>query len=411
MSGRGLDGARQVAEASALPTSERKGVTAARGFVASGVHCGIRKKDRLDLSLVRSLVPATGAGMFTANRVLAAPVVLCKEHLELAQPQAVVTNSGVANAATGERGLLDAYATAAETARRLDFATEEVLVLSTGVIGIPLPLSNVVAGVRSAAAGLSQQGGADAATAIMTTDTYAKEAVAHGDGFVVGGMAKGSGMIHPQLATMLAVLTTDYPLEAGEAIGFLRPAVETSFNAISVDGECSTNDTVILLANGASDVERTPQRDEELVACVRKVCGELAKHIVTDGEGATVLAEIAVRHAVSEAEARAIAERVATSPLVKTALYGHDANWGRIAAAAGSAKFNGGFAQLDPDRLSIAIDAVPVLVDGRPTGDEPALTNGHCAIEIDLALGDGCANYLTTDLSYDYVKINAEYRT
>ena len=394
-----------------MPTSERKGVTAARGFVASGVHCGIRKKDRLDLSLVRSLVPATGAGMFTANRVLAAPVVLCKEHLELAQPQAVLTNSGVANAATGERGLLDAYATAAETARLLDLATEEVLVLSTGVIGTPLPLSNVVAGVRSAAAGLSQQGGADAATAIMTTDTYAKEAVAHGDGFVVGGMAKGSGMIHPQLATMLAVLTTDYPLEVGEAIGFLRPAVETSFNAISVDGECSTNDTVILLANGASDVERTPQRDEELAACVRKVCGELAKHIVADGEGATVLAEIAVRHAVSEAEARAIAERVATSPLVKTALYGHDANWGRIAAAAGSAKFNGGFAQLDPDRLSIAIDAVPVLVDGRPTGDEPALTNGHCAIEIDLALGDGCANYLTTDLSYDYVKINAEYRT
>ena len=374
-----------------MPTSERKGVTAARGFVASGVHCGIRKKDRLD--------------------VLAAPVVLCKEHLELAQPQAVLTNSGVANAATGERGLLDAYATAAETARLLDLATEEVLVLSTGVIGTPLPLSNVVAGVRSAAAGLSQQGGADAATAIMTTDTYAKEAVAHGDGFVVGGMAKGSGMIHPQLATMLAVLTTDYPLEVGEAIGFLRPAVETSFNAISVDGECSTNDTVILLANGASDVERTPQRDEELAACVRKVCGELAKHIVADGEGATVLAKIAVTRAVSDSQARAIAERVATSPLVKTALYGHDANWGRIAAAAGSAKFNGGFAQLDPDRLSIAIDAVPVLVDGRPTGDEPALTNGHCAIEIDLALGDGCANYLTTDLSYDYVKINAEYRT
>jgi len=386
-------------------------VTAAKGFVASGVHCGIRKKDRLDLSLVRSLVPATGAGMFTANRVLAAPVVLCKEHLELAQPQAVVTNSGVANAATGERGLLDAYATAAETARLLDLATEEVLVLSTGVIGTPLPLSNVVAGVRSAAAGLSVQGGADAARAIMTTDTHAKEAVAHGDGFVVGGMAKGSGMIHPQLATMLAVLTTDYPLEAGEAIEFLRPAVETSFNAISVDGECSTNDTVILLANGASVVERTPLRDEELAECVRKVCGELAKHIVADGEGATVLAEIAVRHAVSEAEARAIAERVATSPLVKTALYGHDANWGRIAAAAGSAKFNGGFAQLDPDRLSIAIDAVPVLVAGRPTGHEPALTNGHCSIEIDLALGDGSANYLTTDLSYDYVKINAEYRT
>jgi glutamate N-acetyltransferase/amino-acid N-acetyltransferase len=245
----------------------------------------------------------------------------------------------------------------------------------------------------------------------MTTDTYAKEAVAHGTGFTVGGMAKGSGMIHPMLATMLAVLTTDYPLEPGEAMEFLRPAVDTSFNAISVDGECSTNDTVILLANGASGLQRTPETDEQFAACVRTVCGELARHIVADGEGATVLAEIVVRGAASEPQARAIAERVATSPLVKTALYGHDANWGRIAAAAGSAKFNGGFADLDPALLSIAIDNVAVLVSGRPTGDEPALLNGHCAIDIDLALGDGAATYLTTDLSYDYVKINAEYRT
>jgi len=242
----------------------------------------------------------------------------------------------------------------------------------------------------------------------MTTDTRAKEAVAHGPGFTVGGMAKGSGMIHPQLATVLAVLTTDYPLEPGEAIDVLRPAVDASFNAISVDGECSTNDAVILLANGASGAARN---DETFAACVRSVCGELAKQIVADGEGATVLAEIAVTRAASDAEARAIAERVATSPLVKTALYGHDANWGRIAAAAGSAKFNGGFAQLEPNTLSIAIDAVPVLVLGRPTGDEPALTNGHCAIEIDLALGSGSATYLTSDLSYDYVKINADYRT
>ena len=383
-------------------------VTAAKGFVASGVHCGIRKKDRLDLSLVRSTVAATGAGMFTANRLLAAPVIVCREHLELAPPQAVVTNSGVANAATGERGLLDAHATAAETARVLGLDAEEVLVLSTGVIGAPLPLSNVIAGVREAAETLSAEGGADSATAIMTTDTHAKEAVAHGSGFTVGGMAKGSGMIHPQLATMLAVLTTDYPLEPGEALEFLRPAVDASFNAISVDGECSTNDAVILLANGASGVERD---DEAFAACVRAVCGELAKQIVADGEGATVLAEIAVTRAASDAEARAIAERVATSPLVKTALYGHDANWGRIAAAAGSAKFNGGFAQLEPDTLSIAIDAVPVLVSGRPTGDEPVLANGHCAIEIDLALGSGSARYLTSDLSYDYVKINADYRT
>jgi glutamate N-acetyltransferase / amino-acid N-acetyltransferase len=383
-------------------------VTAAKGFVASGVHCGIRKKDRLDLSLVRSTVRATGAGMFTVNRMLAAPVIVCREHLDLAQPQAVVTNSGVANAATGERGLLDAHATAAETARVLGLDAEEVLVLSTGVIGTQLPLSNVIAGVRAAAESLSPEGGADSATAIMTTDTRSKEAVAHGPGFTVGGMAKGSGMIHPQLATMLAVLTTDYPLEPGQALEFLQPAVDSSFNAISVDGECSTNDAVILLANGASGAACD---DEAFAACVRAVCGELAKQIVADGEGATVLAEIAVTRAASDAEARAIAERVATSPLVKTALYGHDANWGRIAAAAGSAKFNGGFAQLEPDTLSISIDDVAVLVSGRPTGDEPALTNGHCAIEIDLALGAGAATYLTTDLSYEYVKINADYRT
>jgi glutamate N-acetyltransferase / amino-acid N-acetyltransferase len=386
-------------------------VTAAKGFVASGVHCGIRKNERRDLAIVRSLEPATGAGMFTINRVQAAPVVVCKEYLAVAQPQAVVVNSGNANAATGAAGIAHTHATAATAAQVLGLAQEEVLVLSTGVIGQPLPIGNVLNGVAQAAVQLSRHGGATAAEAIMTTDTYAKEAVASGTGFCVGGMAKGSGMIHPQMATMLAVLTTDYPLEPGEAMTFLRPAVDTSFNAISVDGECSTNDTVILLANGASGVERTPESDLQFAACIKQVCGALAKQIVADGEGASVIAEIAVRGAASDGEARAIAERVATSPLVKTALFGHDANWGRIAAAAGSAKFAGGFAALDPDTLSIVIDRIPVFVDGAPTGDEPELTNGSCAIEIDLALGDGTATYLTTDLSYDYVKINAEYRT
>jgi glutamate N-acetyltransferase/amino-acid N-acetyltransferase len=386
-------------------------VTAAKGFEAAGVHCGIRKNGRRDLALVRSLAPATGTAMFTSNRFLAAPVVVSREHLELAQPQAIVANSGVANAATGDQGLADARATAVETARMLGLEPEEVIVLSTGVIGAPLPLEKIVAGVGDAALHLSRCGGATSAEAIMTTDTRPKESIAQGAGFTVGGMAKGSGMIHPNLATMLAVLTTDYPLEPGEAIEFLRPAVETSFNAISVDGECSTNDTVVLLANGASGIERTPESDAEFALCVRKVCGELAKLIVADGEGMTVLAEIAVRGATDEAEARAIAERIATSPLVKTALHGHDANWGRIAAAAGSAKFAGGYAQLDPDRLSISIDDVQVLLNGTPTGDEPVLTNGHCSIELDLALGDGAANYLTTDLSYDYVRINADYRT
>jgi glutamate N-acetyltransferase / amino-acid N-acetyltransferase len=386
-------------------------VTAAKSFVASGVACGIRKNGRRDVALVRSLVPATGAAVFTTNRFLAAPVVVSREHLELKQPQAIVANSGVANAATGDQGVADARATAVETARMLGLEPEEVIVLSTGVIGAPLPMEKLLGGVREAALHLSHTGGATSAEAIMTTDTRPKEAIASGSGFSVGGMAKGSGMIHPNMATMLAVITTDYPLEAGEAIELLRPAVDASFNAISVDGECSTNDAVVLLANGASGIERTPASDEDFARCIRKVCGELAKLIVADGEGMTVLAKIAVRGATDEAEARAIAERVATSPLVKTALHGHDANWGRIAAAAGSAKFNGGYAQLDPDKLSITIDAVQVLLDGTPTGDEPVLANGHCSIELDLALGDGSANYLTTDLSYDYVRINADYRT
>jgi glutamate N-acetyltransferase / amino-acid N-acetyltransferase len=353
-------------------------VTAAKGFAAGAVHAGIRKKEKLDLALVHSLVPATGAGMFTVNRVQAAPVTVSREHLLQAQPQAIVANSGVANAATGAEGLAAARATAEATAAKLGLEPEQVLVLSTGVIGQQLPVDCVLAGID--AIELREDGGEAAAEAILTTDTLAKESVAHGPGFTVGGMAKGSGMIHPNLATMLAVVTTDYPLEPGEAIEFLRPAVDASFNAISVDGECSTNDAVILLANGASGIERSLASDQEFALCVRKVCGELAKLIVADGEGATVLAEIAVRGAVSEPEARAIAERVATSPLVKTALHGHDANWGRIAAAAGSAKYNGGFAQLDPDRMSITIDGVAVLVDGMPSGDEPELTNGHCNI-------------------------------
>jgi glutamate N-acetyltransferase/amino-acid N-acetyltransferase len=386
-------------------------VTAPKGFVATGVHCGIRKGDRRDLALVRSLEPATGAGMFTINRVQAAPVTVCKEYLDAAQPQAVVINSGNANAATGAAGIAHSHATAATAAQVLGVSQQEVLVLSTGVIGQPLPIANVLNGVTQAAVQLTRSGGGAAAEAIMTTDTYAKEAAAQGHGFVVGGMAKGSGMIHPRMATMLAVLTTDYPLEPGEAHAFLQPAVDASFNAISVDGECSTNDAVLLLANGASCIERTLETDEEFAACVRQVCGDLARQIVADGEGVTVVAEIAVRNAASDDEARAIAERVATSPLVKTALFGHDANWGRIAAAAGSARVSSGFAALDPEKLSIAIDRVPVLVEGSPTGDEPVLTNGSCAIEIDLSLGSGAATYLTTDLSYDYVKINAEYRT
>jgi len=385
-------------------------VTAAKGFVASGVHSGLRRSAP-DLAIVRSLAPATGAAMFTANRMQAAPIVISKEHLELAEPQAVVINSGSANAATGLRGELDARATAAEAARLLGLAVEEIVVLSTGVIGKRLALDKILPALRTATDSLSGSGGGDAAEAILTTDTHAKQAVANAPGFTVGGMAKGSGMIHPNLATMLAVVTTDYPLEPGEADDFLRTAVDESFNAISVDGECSTNDTVVLLANGASGATRSAAGDAAFDECLRAVCADLAGQIVTDGEGATFTAAISISGAASDLEAKAIARRIATSPLVKTALFGRDANWGRVLAAAGSAPYNGGYAQLDPDCVTLDLAGVRVVDAGAPQDVEPKLDGTGCTIVLDLALGEGSASYLTSDLSYDYVRINAEYRS
>jgi glutamate N-acetyltransferase/amino-acid N-acetyltransferase len=207
---------------------------------------------------------------------------------------------------------------------------------------------------------------------------------------------------------MLAVVTTDYPLEPGEAIEFLRPAVERSFNAISVDGEPSTNDCVILLANGASGVERD---DEAFAAALGELCAELARLVVADGEGITVLAQINVSGAADELQAKAIARRIATSPLVKTALFGHDANWGRVLMAAGSAPWNGGYAHVEPERITLRYNGTIVLDRGAPTGVEPDVAGPECTIDLELDLGDGAAGYLTTDLSYDYVRINADYRT
>jgi glutamate N-acetyltransferase/amino-acid N-acetyltransferase len=385
-------------------------VTAAKDFVACGVHSGLRRSAP-DLAIVRSLAPAAGAAMFTANRMQAAPVVISKEHLKLAEPQAVVINSGSANAATGLRGELDARATAAEAARLLGLAVEEILVLSTGVIGKRLALDKILPALRTAVDSLSGSGGGEAAEAILTTDTHAKQAAANGPGFTVGGMAKGSGMIHPNLATMLAVVTTDYPLEPGEANNFLRAAVDESFNAISVDGECSTNDTVVLLSNGASGATRSAAGDAAFDECLRAVCADLAGQIVTDGEGSTFTAAISVSGAASDPEAKAIARRIATSPLVKTALFGRDANWGRVLAAAGSAPYSGGYAQLDPDCVTLDLAGVRVVDAGAPQDAEPTLDGAGCTIVLDLALGEGSASYLTSDLSYDYVRINAEYRS
>jgi glutamate N-acetyltransferase/amino-acid N-acetyltransferase len=385
-------------------------VTAPKGFVAGGVHAGIRYS-RPDLAIVRSTEPAVGGAMWSRNRVQAACLTVNREHMELAEPQAIVINSGVANSATGERGKVDALATAAEAGRVLDLDAEEVLVLSTGVIGVPLPMGKLLPALKTAATAVSTEGGPDAATAIMTTDTRSKQAVATGFGFTVGGMAKGSGMIHPDLATMLAVVTTDYPLEPGEPIEFLRPAVDESFNSISVDGDCSTNDAVILLANGASGIERTPATDLAFAAALRKVCRELAEQIVADGEGVTVLAEIAVTGAADDTQAKAIARRIATSALVKTALFGRDANWGRVLMAAGSAPYNGGYAEVDVDRMTLSYNGAVVLERGAPLGVEPDVSGASCTIGLDLGLGSGAASYLTSDLSYDYVRINADYRS
>jgi glutamate N-acetyltransferase/amino-acid N-acetyltransferase len=385
-------------------------VTAAAGFVASGVHAGIRRSGP-DLAMVRSTASAVGGAVWTTNRVLAAPVVVSKRHLETAEPQAVVINAGVANAATGEAGLADSERTAVEAADALALRPEEVVVLSTGVIGVPLPMELVLGGVRAAAASLSTADGDAAAAAILTTDRWPKQAVVREEGFVVGGMAKGAGMIHPRLATMLAVVTTDYPLEPGEPIGFLRAAVDASFNRISVDGECSTNDAVVLLANGVSGVERTAESDTRFAAALGEVCSVLAREIVRDGEGSTVLVEIGVSGAASDAEAEAVARRIATSALVKTAAFGRDPNWGRVLAAAGSAPWNGGFARVETDRLTVSFDGAEVFVRGEPTGAKPDLGGAAVAIELDLGLGPGRASYLASDLTYDYVRLNAEYTT
>jgi glutamate N-acetyltransferase/amino-acid N-acetyltransferase len=386
-------------------------VTAAKGFAASGVAAGIRPSGKSDVAVVRSTEPAVGGAMFSRNKVQAACLLVNREHMSRAEPHAIVINSGVANSATGEGGVADARVTASAAGDLLGLAAEQVLVLSTGVIGVRLPMDKLHAGLSAAVPALSPDGGADAAHAIMTTDTVPKTSEVDGGGFTVGGMAKGAGMIHPDLATLLVVVTTDYPLESGEPLAFLRPAIGDTFNAISIDGDCSTNDAAILLANGASRLDRNARTDELFAAALLEVCRDLARQVVADGEGVTVLAQIDVSGAADDAQARAIARRIATSPLVKTALFGHDANWGRVLMAAGSAPWNGGYADVDAARLTLSYNGTVVLRDGAPQEAIPDVSGPNCTIELDLGLGSGSASYLTSDLSYDYVRINAEYTT
>lgn len=389
------------------------GVTAPLGYEAAGIHAGL-KRQKKDLSLVFSERDCTSAGTYTTNRVKAAPLLLTKKHVDQKGPvRAIVVNSGNANACNGERGMADAIAMAEKTAAVLGVATRQVLVASTGVIGVPLPMDKILPGIERTAGELSASGGGDAALAIMTTDTVPKEvAVRHG-GFTIGAMAKGSGMIHPNMATMLAFITTDAAVDRPLLEASLQDVVARSFNMISVDGDTSTNDMVIALANGASGVEVEPGSPvaERFLEALEFVCTSLAKMIARDGEGATKLIEVRVTGAQSVEDARLAVRAITRSPLVKTAVFGEDANWGRILCAAG---YSG--ADLVLDDVRVALGDVVVFNRGMGVAFDEALAKRvleqkDVTITVDLGAGDAEATGWTCDLTYDYVRINADYRT
>jgi glutamate N-acetyltransferase/amino-acid N-acetyltransferase len=394
------------------------GVTAPAGYRAAGVACGIKSNGNPDLALLVSDTVAAAAAVFTRNVAQAAPVLVSRDHVRKSGGRiaAVVVNSGCANACTGSDGLSDAIEMTRLTAATLSCAPASVLVASTGVIGVKLPMPKVTQGIALAAAALSPDGGSAAARAIMTTDPFAKEAAAEASTkqgtFRVGGMAKGSGMIEPMMATMLGFVTTDAQVEPGLLQRALKAAVDDTFNAISVDGECSTNDCVFALANGASGVTLGEQHFEALVAALRRVCEPLAIAVVRGGEGATKLMTIRVVGARTTADAKATARAIANSPLVKTAVHGGDPNWGRLVAVAGRATET-----LVLDRAKIRIGHLELFKDGVPH-DELApqaadyLHGDDIVLEVDLGTGgSGEARMWSCDLSADYVRINADYRT
>ena len=381
-------------------------VTAAQGFLANGVRCGIKPGDQLDLALVATDdgQPVNAAAVFTSNLAAAAPVQVSRAHLQRAggRAAAVVLNSGNANAATGPRGRADAEETARLAAGWLGCRPEDVLVCSTGLIGIPLPMDPVRDGLPRAAAGLSADGGHAAADAILTTDTFPKQVVVDGDGFTVGGMAKGAAMLAPQLATMLAVLTTDAEVPQESLQEALRQGVDASFNALSVDGCTSTNDTVVVLASG----RRGRADGAEFAAALAYLCRSLAEQMAGDAEGATKVARISVQGALSAEEAHAAARKVADSQLVKCSLYGQDPYWGRVVSELGAAGV--GF---DPDRVSVAYGDVVVCRDGVAAPHDPAqvtehLRQRHVHLVADLGLGPGRGAVLTADLTHAYVDEN-----
>jgi glutamate N-acetyltransferase / amino-acid N-acetyltransferase len=415
------------ASGSTTSATTASGVATAKGFRAAGISAGIKTTKTLDLALVVSDTPATAAAMFTQNLVQAAPVLVCKEHLQKSGgvARAIVVNSGCANACTGDLGMVDARAMTAETARLVGCPVEQVLVASTGVIGVNLPMDKVRSGIPQAFGALSEAQGSQAAQAIMTTDPFPKEScttiMVGGKTVTIGGMAKGSGMIGPDMAapaapharqaTMLAFVTTDAAVPQPLLSRALAEVVDETFNAITVDGDTSTNDAVILLANGASGATIGDAEYASFARALRTVCLELALGIVRGGEGATKLVTVNVTGAASGDDARRTAKAIANSLLVKTAIHGGDPNWGRLIAVAGRA----GVA-FNPSRAKVAIGPIVLFDQGRPY-DERAfdaaeyLKRTEVAVSVDLGAGSAMSTVYTCDLSAEYVRINADYRT
>lgn len=401
------------------------GVTAAKGFKAASTAAGIKYKDRTDMAMIYSEVPCAAAGTFTTNIVKAAPVKW-DQHVvyDSKQAQAVVVNAGIANACTGEEGMGYCKATAEKVNELLQIPTDEVLVASTGVIGMQLPIDRICAGVETMVPELNGdiESGYQAALAIMTTDTHEKEVAVEielsGKTVTIGGMCKGSGMIHPNMCTMLSFVTTDAAISQELLLEALKADVEDTYNMISVDGDTSTNDTCLLLANGMAENTKITEKNadyETFTKALRFVNETLAKQMAGDGEGATALFEVKVVGAETKEQAKILSKSVITSSLTKAAIYGHDANWGRILCAMG---YSG--AQFDPEKVDLFFESaagkMQIIKDGVAVDyseeeatkilSEPAVT----AIA-DIKMGDAEATAWGCDLTYDYVKINADYRS
>ncbi len=379
-------------------------VTAAKGFTAAGIAAGIKENGNPDLALVVNNGPRlAAAGVFTSNRVKAAPVLWSEQVLKGGLVSAVVLNSGGANACTGPKGFQDTHATAEKVADTLGLNAGEVAVASTGLIGLLLPMDKLLAGVESAAGQLSEHGGEKAAIAIKTTDSVHKTAVAGKDGWTVGGMAKGAGMLAPGLATMLVVLTTDADVDSEQLDKALRAATRTTFDRVDSDGCMSTNDTVLLLASGASQV--TPEY-AEFAEAVRAVCDDLGQQLIRDAEGASKDIKVEVVNAASEDDAVEVGRSIARNNLLKCAIHGEDPNWGRVLSAIGTTR-----AAFEPDQLNVAINGVWVCKNGGVGEDRDLVDMRYREVHIvaDLAAGTETATIWTNDLTADYVHENSAY--